>query len=262
MSYPIGRTYDAAPPVVTPNPVGLYQVAEVVDESGTALLGVAYESVGIHLPRITVSDGSSAWGSASKTFDGIDFEQGDYFQIYEGVTGALRDTDNFETLAADRLAAFESMAVEKYLWENLYGPKAVAQGGDLNSAGALTPHLALGLLEEFAGHYYSGKATIHVGRRGATSLQHSMVLDDDGVSTKSGNKLANGAGYFSPLGPAALTAGAGNVWVYVTGEVKIRRGPVETAMAPSPSTNQKVGLAERFIVPTIDVIAAAVRMSL
>lgn len=249
-------------PQVAPMASGLYAVADVQSASGHEINGVTFETeLGFDV-NLIADNTITCIGTATKTFDeGLEFEEGLPFTLYSGVLCKMFQGDDFEAKAVSRLQAAEERGVEKYIWENLFADRGV----DLTPAGgAVSPTIGLGLLEEFAGTHYAGKPTVHVGRRGAVSFNHANLISDNGgtagTETKTGSDFANGAGYISLDGPS--TAADGEVWAYITGRVSIRRGDVGSFTVDQPTTNNRIALAERTFVPTVDMIVGAVLIAL
>lgn len=249
-------------PQVAPMADGLYAVADVQTAEGHEINGVTFETeLGFDV-NLIADDSITCIATAAKTFDeGLEFEDGLPFTIYAGVLCKMFQGDDYEAKAVSRLQAAEQRAVEAYLWTNIFADRAV----DLTPAGgAVSPTIGLGLLEEFAGSNYTGKPTVHIGRRGAVSFNHANLISDNGgvagVETKTGSNFANGAGYTSLEGPS--TAGDGEVWAYITGQVSIRRGEVFSQTVDEVTTNNRTALAERTFVPTVDMIVGAVLIAL
>lgn len=60
----------------------------------------------------------------------------------------------------------------------------------------------------------------------------------------------------------ATPAEEGEVWMYVTGAIMLRRGKIIMNQAVKPETNDLVALSERSWVPTVDCIVGAIRVTL
>lgn len=131
------------------------------------------------------------------------------------------------------------------------------------AAGAVKPGMGVALLEAYARDNYAGLPTIHVpvvigslllGVQGAT-------LNGKVINTRLGSKLAVGGGYDYPnTGPTGANAATGEKWLYATGEVFLRRGPVDIRQVIDFSSNDVSVMAERIYVGAVDCFAAAVRV--
>ena len=152
----------------------------------------------------------------------------------------------------------QGRAIEEHLWTTLLtGGTAVTI-----AATALSPRAALGALERYAADNYGGVPTLHIGRAVVPFFDDLQVAPDGSLRTVQGSKIANGAGYSTNLSPAGAPPAAGEAWMYVTGEVTVRLGPVVEAAAPVLVTNRTLALAERAVVVTAECILGAVRVTL
>lgn len=258
----VGARYVEAP-TITRTSGGILDRAQVIDIVGgdlNELMGVMYESDSCWPVRLVTLDVNSCVSTAAKTFDAFGFETGTPFHIYAGVDCSVL-AGNFEAKATTRLELGETRAVEKQLWENTFRTEAV---NITPAGGAVSPKVALGLLEEFAGASYAGVPTLHVGKRGAVFLASENLLKLDAAEpvTVGGSIVVPGSGYTSLIGPGGVVATATEVWVYMTGHIVLRRGPITTIPAIDQYTNSSIVLAERTYVPTVDCFTVAIRMSL
>lgn len=151
----------------------------------------------------------------------------------------------------------ESRALEAYYERTVLAPTAV----NLTPAGgAVSPNDGVAILERYAAANYGGVPVIHA-RPDAVVLAHD-VIGRYGIrlETVVGSVVAAGGGYGSAVGPGGVAAGPGEVWVYITGAVMVRRAP----MAPintfdlSPATNEVGVLVERVATVSHECIAGGV----
>jgi hypothetical protein len=228
---------------------GLLSVARVVDAPREALyLGVKHVRGDVDPPEPVPSVG------VDKTFGIFEAEvESEPFTLYKGVeyTMLLRD----EADVAKAFSAGESYGVEKAL-----------QAGPLNDLAVdLTPtsgtpvtniKYAIGVLEQYAADTYTGLPLLH-GNKTVVSLMSDFITDTGGFKlfTKQGTPIANGGGY-GPAGPEA--AGAGEMWLYISGGVTILRGPLDVYPASDLKANRALALAERTYVPVVDSFVAAI----
>jgi hypothetical protein len=145
-----------------------------------------------------------------------------------------------ETYRDRALAALDSelvRAVERELWAGPIGQTytvpnraLTADATDLTpGTGAVSPELALGLLEEALAGVYSGVGIIHVPRI-ATSVLNlgggSLTRTARIIETLAGNRVVPGIGYPN-TGPGDDAADEGTAWLYVTPMVTVRLGSPE-----------------------------------
>lgn len=231
---------------------------------------------------VTVTDGEAsgpfdATVAFSKvTRDGIDVVAGDPFLLYHllscrapgGGFGQVAD----RARAALRLG--EQRAVERVLATQL----PLMDGAvDLTpTAGtAVHPVDGLAILEGYAGRTYGGVPVVHTTRPVGTVLTTVGAVQrvGTGLETVQGARVSSGGGYEGNLGPAFLAGpsddgpvapGAGQAWLYVTGQVVVRRsstievGPIAQQ---TPRDNTVLALAERLAQVTTECITAAVLVS-
>lgn len=207
---------------------------------------------------------------------GAGWQDGLRFAAYGGVVCRAVGLDQDEMRAGVSRAfdVGESTAVEKALMKYRFvasngaaaeRPGVWAAPVDITPAGgAVRPAVGIALLEEYAGSVYVGAPTLHVPRSIA-----SIVLGVNGaeyvgnvLETRSGSKIAAGAGYAFPnTSPTGAAAAAGERWVYATGEVWVGQGPPELhGPVLNQSTNDVVMLAERGYVVAVDCFTAAIRV--
>jgi len=175
-------------------------------------------------------------GVAPKTVtDGLDLVIADPFVVYtlsSCRTVGVRDAID---RARKSLGTGEGRAIEEWL-----GVRLDAEATTIGGAG-LTAVAALALIEQYIACNYGGVGTIHMDRLIATILLSDNVLHTEGDTLLTGLGNVVSAGCYHP--GATLTSG----WIYATGTVVLRRGPVFT---PSDAivdhaTNQQYALAER-----------------
>lgn len=244
--------------VVTPQELGANEIHQ--------LMGVEYESAACIPVNFVALDPDSCIATEEKEFEGLGFEQGDPFHIYAGVECNLFGSTeaDYAQKAQERLELGEQRAAEQALWDQTFRQRAV----NLTPAGgAVSPAAALGLLEEYAGNTYGGVPVIHAGRRLSVLLAAKSAVK--GSETVTGSDFVNGAGYFGVAGPddeeavpAPIVAGENEAWMYVTGAVSLRRGPARIHNAVSTVSNDRIALAERTYVPTVDCMVGAILVTL
>lgn len=260
----------AVPPLVsllTTVPVG---TLDLHDENGitydgetcsVSAVGAGVCAVGQTLPLTDVNEGS-----------------------VEGTPYLVYDTDACSTFAmqerngrarAERfLNASEHQSIERELWEgtvaqaNSY-PTPYLRKASATVIGSIAykPTMALALLEQALGASRT-RPVIHATITGAYFLPN-VTRDGATWVTKKGTLVVPGAGYTGagPLGNANATPLATETWLYGTGMVDVRRGPVFTTPdtdveAIDRDVNLAVFRAQRFAVATFDpCLHFAIRMT-
>jgi hypothetical protein len=210
-------------------------------------------------------------GFAKVGTEGIDLVTADPFTLYTLFRCAPVGVD-LEDRARRALRVGEQRAVEQAVGDRL----PLADGAvDLTPVPGSPTHPTEGLsiLEGFAGQHYGGVPVIHVPRKVGTFLGG---IDRYGsrLETRQGALVASGGGYHSLAGPPTNAAdpdtiqapGDGEAWLYVTGQVVVRRSPTVEAtpltMARSPqATNEATVLAERPYAASWECITGAVLVS-
>lgn len=253
-------------PLTTAPRFGLYSVATVLDDQQRVGCGVVY------VPE-AISPSGFAWlhqcgSSSTKVFgDEPDFVSGDGFWAITGVT-CLRD--NIEAVAAARLQLDEPAIVEHQIWTGSLGldPEFDASTTPkLAGSSAVSLPVGVGLLEAYLGDNYNGQGVIHSSRLVAPAAGRDLLVSPSGgkLTTLLGTPWAFGQGYSVNTGPGGAAAAAGQAWLYVTGQVVVRRGkPFYSTLEQSldRSTNEVQVIAERPVAVTVDGILAAVLVSL
>lgn len=162
------------------------------------------------------------------------------------------------------MALGEQHALEAAFWRN----KLAMEAEDLTpAAGPLSMAQGVAVLEGCLAEQYGGVGTLHVPAGAAALLGCCNILREEPESgalrTLAGNCAIVGAGYSAAnTGPGNLPAEPGTTWLYITGPLVIRRGPVDTLpdrSGPSVNirTNDRRVLVERtYVVGTTCVICA------
>ncbi|MET9321993.1 cupin [Streptomyces sp. NPDC003038] len=128
------------------------------------------------------------------------------------------------------LALGEQQALEAAWWRDTLAMTAV----DLTpAAGPVTVEQGVAALEGCLAESYGGVGTLHVPVGVASLLGCCNVLREDPATgtlrTLAGHCAVIGAGYsVMNTGPGNIPAEPGTGWLYITGPVAIRRGPVDT----------------------------------
>ncbi len=156
----------------------------------------------------------------------------------------------------------ESRIVERNVMAKHFGT-AGAKAQILTSGTAVELVNGIAMLEGFFGRFYSGVPVLH-----ATSAMASIATQRNGVSrgtdgllhTALGSFFVNGGGYMSTVSPTGVPSAANEGWLYATGPVVIRRGPLVSRRAFNEINNEVTGFAERQYLVTTDCLMAAVQV--
>ncbi|WP_327415402.1 cupin [Streptomyces sp. NBC_01233] len=162
------------------------------------------------------------------------------------------------------LALGEQQGLEAAFWRTKLAMDAV----DLTpAAGPVSVAQGVAALEGCLAETYGGVGTLHVPAGVAALLGCCNVLREDpetgALRTLAGNCAIIGAGYSAlNTGPGNIPAEPGTAWLYITGPLVIRRGPVDTVPDTAGAsvnyrTNDRRVLVERtFVVGTTCTVCA------
>lgn len=264
---PLGRRYVEAPNV-PPLPFGLLSAAVTVNDSDPHLgMGLEYESLACSLAHITASECFTQAGDApaslvGNTQDGTDLVDGDPFMVYALHT--CRNTPGRDPVAdaEARLNIGQSRAIE-----------AGTAAGLLLGATDLTPTpgtaigaaQAVSIIEQYAAETYGGPATLHVPRGVGTNLATQGVIErvSGRLETVQGTVVSSGGGYPTNATVATVEAQTGERWIWATGLVTVRLGPVAVSDAVQGLTtgaamNEVQVLAQRPVVVTAECFSVGI----
>lgn len=178
--------------------------------------------------------------------------------------------DEATTLASATLELGASRALEEWYMRNVLCTDSV----DLTpAAGALSVAQAVSVLENWLGVNYGGEGVLHApAGAGAQFSRDTLAMpewcggDLCCIRTLTGNSVVLGSGYSVNVGPPDCTAApAGEMWLYVTGPLRIRRDapnvlPENNGQAINPRTNDLRALVEQtYVIESAICISAAVR---
>jgi hypothetical protein len=244
-------------PSPTPLGGGVVSVARVIDTSGHELMGVE----GLTDACATAEEWSE-WCTTTPTgrkiFEGApELVAGDPFAAYAGVSCDLQRLAEAETRARRRLELAESRAVDQHI------DALLAADGDVVALGGPFPlDEAIGVAEAFAATVYGGKPTLLIPR---------LVVPCGGFTTfesSPGGTLTTVTGSLvAPLTTAiTVPVTAGPVTMYVTGQITLLRGPVNSFSVPQQVLENgdfapMRALAERIYVPVFDCLVAKVEVT-
>lgn len=197
----------------------------------------------------------------TKTFLTPTYQDGIRFGVYAGANcKGIGNTLEHEQAEISRVfLANESVGVEKAMIG-----LALQGAVDLTPAGgAVTPQQGMALLEGHASWNYAGVPTLHAPRGVGSLLSQNNQIQRDGQRflTAQGSKFASGGGYqVANVSPTNTVPTAGELWMYVSGEVVVARGELIAQTQMNRDTNEIFALVERLYVAAYDCYKSAVRV--
>lgn len=266
----------------TPLPHGLLDgcttVIDITDPH--ELLGVEYMSLGCCPVHDTdwcreespgeESPSDTPGSSPPKEFCRPGYEDAEPITVYAGVECSTIGWSYEEATQYARAALElgEQRALEEAFWRDGLAPRAV----DLTPPeGPVSMAQGMAALEGCLAESYGGIGTVHVPAGAAALLGCCALVSDDGsgnLRTLAGNCVVIGAGYSSTnAGPDGVPATPGTAWLYISGPVVVRRGPVDVIPdRPGASIDRRYNdrrvLAERTFVPQTTCVVCAVQVDL
>lgn len=256
-----------AAPLLVPTPAplaprhGLLSVATLIDDpSGHWVNGVEYDAsarpkaVADPLEPCTAPDDAEVDEGLPTVIDGA-------YRVWTGVECKLpgRTREEFEAYARAQLAAGESAAVERAVWdtgENPIIPAASLPAGD----DPLSLAAGLGALEAWLYETYAGTGVLHIARRAVPLLASEKLIKVDGgvLRTVLGTPVAAGAYPGGTVGPDDTDpVAAGQLWIAVTPAVSYRRSQIVYRATFDHRSNTETVIAERYMLPSWEALSAA-----
>lgn len=277
-----GVEFDA--PACIPARYGLLSVAEVEDVADghwLAKFHTELESCDDLEVRAIHCEGDAR--TEPKLTEGpLDFPESDPFTLvapFECSTGGMTLSEAWDHAAA-RLDAGEDRALERTFWtgrDRFLNELGGTLGGDPGAldltpiAGTASITEGVALLEQWAGENMPCAPTLHASRGLGVYLAERHLIEPSGnvmYSRGTGSRVAIGGGY-SSTGPDGVAAPAGEGWLWVTGSIKVLRGPVwftpdrgDMGAAVDRTINDITVFAERNYGITRGCGLAAVRVTL
>lgn len=276
---PICPKVVVSPPAVQRYGYGLYSVVQQPQPEGDHWrCGVMWEPYACDAGE-PYGDQCDDPGVDKPVRDGVPLVEADAFTVYDGylcrLPGRPSEAEVFDR-ARTALELGEQRTVELVVWTGLAGtqivephlasPDAVVVNAVMlpTADDALALPAAIAALEDYAACNYGGQPVIHAPRGVAELMQARYLLERDGAVLRTilGTPVAF-YGCSPNTGPDGSEAPPGTAWIYITGPVAMRRGPVlvapeSLAAALDRTTNEVYVLAEREVVIGWDCIHAAV----
>jgi hypothetical protein len=258
----------------TPLPHGILNACTtVVDvQDPHELMGVEWLALGCSPVRHWIdpcytdeSPGESPGEPARKEFDRPQIEAADPITLYAGAECSAMGW-SFEE-AVEHARATMELGEQHGLEAAFWSTRLTQDVTDLTpAAGPVTPAQGVAALEGCLAESYGGQGILHVPAGLAALLGCCNVLTEDPASgqlrTLAGNCAIIGAGYSAMnTGPGGIPAEPGTAWLYITGPVHIRRGPLDVIPDRSASVNirtndRRVLLERTYVVGTTCTVCA------
>lgn len=254
----------------TPLPDGILGgCTRVIDvDDPHELLGVEWLGLGCCPVRDTDWCPPDGGPVPAKEFCRPEVESAGPVTLYAGVecsTFGLGYEEAIEHVRAMMLLG-EQHALEEWFWTNVLAPDAV----DLTPAGGPV-NIAQGVaaLEGCLAESYGGAGVLHVPAGAAALLGCCNLAHREGerLRTLTGHCIVVGAGYSAAnTGPDGTPAEPGTAWLYISGPVEVRRGPLDIIPNSSGASldlrfNDRRVLAERTYVPRTTCVVCAVKVT-
>jgi hypothetical protein len=251
------------------------------DGSGHATVTYTYLNPGTYNASASNADGTNiTWTQVviatdlmPKVFSGPQYGSGRGFAVYNSIqcnkVGLVQEVDRAKRrlmYTEERQAEFCLMTGQAGNYPYLAGPQTqVLTPG----SGVLSLVDALGWLEGELGEQLGPQGIIHASRylapSFAESYQTQLVSQGDQAlsrSTTSGTKIVFGSGY-PAVGPDGKAPTTGTSWLYASGPIAVRRGPVIAVEVFSGTSsqpgNQATVVVERQYVIEMDCPLLAVQ---
>ncbi|PKA32840.1 cupin [Streptomyces sp. SM8] len=258
----------------TPLPHGILNACTTVVDVDDVheLMGVEWLGLGCSPVRHWVdpcltdeSPGESPGEPAVKIFDRPEIEAADPITLYAGAECSALGWSYAE--AVEHARATMDLGEQQGLEAAFMASHLSQQAVDLTPAeGPVSVAQGVAALEGCLAESYGGVGVLHVPAGVAALLGCCNILREDPVTgdlrTLAGNCAVIGAGYSAlNVGPGGLPAEPGTTWLYITGPVHIRRGPLDTIPDRSASVNirtndRRVLLERSYVVGTTCTVCA------
>lgn len=200
---------------------------------------------------------------------------------YECSTGGEDFLQEAWDISETRLARGEARTLESTFWsgQDAFGVDVRGTLGSDPDAEDLTPVPGtaisitdgLAVLEDWAGQNYPCSPIVHANRGIGTYLSERNLVTTEAstlLCRGTGSRVAIGGGYGSS-GPLGVAAAPGTGWMFITGSIKVVRGPVfwtpdkgNDGQALDRVTNDIAVYAERTYAFEKDCITGAVLVEL
>jgi hypothetical protein len=238
-------------------------------------------------PGIVTTASCAVTGTGDKIrTDALQVRGASPFTVYSlPVCSPIGYLDEARTIAQNALTYGEARAVEREFWTGALGTTphlaANAQVTDVDgtilqtaatvlvTGGAVVDAVeGLARLEEALGWCYGSEGVIHAPNSVVTHWEAYGLLRHDGTRLRSpsGHIVVSGNGY-PGTAPDGTAPGPGTRWVYATGAIQLRRGPIEMSATNNSemvdrAKNDIVLVAERTYVIDWDCCHLAIQIKI
>jgi hypothetical protein len=242
------------PPSRGPLGGSVLEYAHIVENAHMSLdpAGViwSYNCIGIDVDPI---DDCADYTTLTKRFDPPASADGGSFVIQGGIVCKPFGFSGDDPALKAAFDTMEPLGVSRGLAFTLFGSAV-----DLTPAAAVTPVVALGLLESYGYLEYAGQPIIHLGPGMISQLMANgaVVANGGKLSTALGTPVAVSGGYESKTGDKLDQ----EQWAYVTGAIVLGRGEPVLRTEHNRSTNEIVVLYERLYAVAIDCLLGKVKV--
>lgn len=162
----------------------------------------------------------------------------------------------------------EQRAIEEAFWRDTLAMQAEDLTPD---AGPVSIAAGVAALEGCLAESYGGRGTLHVPAGAAALLGCCNILTPSTTGppqTLAGNCAVIGAGYSAlNTGPGGIPADPGTAWLYISGPVLVRRGPIDVVPTTRGASidirvNDMRVLAERTVIVATTCTVCAINVEL
>lgn len=250
------QTYELAPPEVLGG--GVLSVARVIDTSGHDLLGIEATT-----DACATAEEWAEWCTVSgtkKLFDDVpQWVVGDPLAIYTGVECDMQRMDDALARVRQRFDYAEGRALDYAI-----GARLAADPDTVDLGGPIPVGSGLGAAEAFAATVYGGVPTLLIPR-----IVLGCVCGPGMFSRQTDGSLTTCTGAMvAPLTTPVLLPydQASEATLYVTGQITLLRGPVQTYSVPSMVESDGTlhpprALAERIYVPVFECLVGKLEVT-
>jgi hypothetical protein len=256
-------------PAGVPYRYGLLAAAAVVDVADPHELhaGVEWDTLCTGPAAYTAADACADHGSLTVPA-GVPRAQVTPLRAYTGVVCDPVGTDQLLDRARALFALAEQATVEYAAWTGMPGNRprlADPSTVDLGEGAAVPLTVGVGSLEEFLAERHGTAGVLWAPRRVAGFLAERNLLGADGPRRVAPAGTPTVLVHTDGRGPDGIPPPAGHAWMYATGPVLIRRGPVTmptVAQALDRTSNDVLAVAQRSYLVGWGCTAAAVQVRL
>lgn len=244
-----------AGPGSPPYRYGLFSAAAVLDpaDGREFVAGVQWEQICVDAPAPTVLEQVGGARPPLVLDAEVSVAQvGPPVRLFTGFTSALPGREDLLERAREKLTLVEQQSLEHYAWTGDAGnrPRLADETtqvlGPADTAVSVTA--GVGLLEAFVSGRTGVIGVLWAPRDTASLFAGGQLLRVEGprLVAPLGNPVV--FAHTSGIGPDGQPAGVGEAWMYATGPVQVRRGPVFLPTLPqalSRVDNQVFAVAQR-----------------